>query len=38
MICRDEIERRGVFPSEQIVPYGALFDRLERYGVTARDA
>jgi lysine 6-dehydrogenase len=37
MICRDEIERRGVFPSEQIVPYGALFDRLERYGVTVRD-
>ena len=38
MICRGEIERRGVFPSEQIVPYGALFERLERYGVTVRDA
>ena len=37
MICRGEIERRGVFPSEQIVPYGALFERLERYGVTVRD-
>lgn len=38
MICRGEIERRGVFPSEQIVPYGALFERLERYGVSVRDA
>ena len=38
MICRGEIERRGVFPSEQIVPYGALFERLERYGVTVRNA
>jgi saccharopine dehydrogenase-like NADP-dependent oxidoreductase len=37
MICRGEIERRGVFPSEQIVPFHALFDRLERYGVTVRD-
>ena len=37
MICRGEIERRGVFPSEQIVPYGALFERLERYGVAVRD-
>jgi lysine 6-dehydrogenase len=38
MICRGEVERRGVFPSEQIVPYGALFERLERYGVTVRNA
>lgn len=38
MICRGEIERRGVFPSEQVVPFQALFDRLERYGVTVRDA
>jgi lysine 6-dehydrogenase len=38
MICRGELERRGVFPSEQVVPFQALFDRLERYGVTVRDA
>jgi lysine 6-dehydrogenase len=38
MICRGEIERRGVFPSEQVVPFQALFHRLERYGVTVRDA
>src|SRR5262249_52297473 len=36
MICRGEIERRGVFPSELVVPFQALFDRLERYGVTVR--
>jgi lysine 6-dehydrogenase len=37
MICRGELDRTGVFPSEQVVPFGALFERLERYGVTVRD-
>jgi saccharopine dehydrogenase-like NADP-dependent oxidoreductase len=38
MICRGEIDRHGVFPSEQVVPFHALFERLERYGVTVRGA
>jgi lysine 6-dehydrogenase len=38
MICRDELEGRGVLPSERVVPFGALFERLERYGVSVRDA
>jgi lysine 6-dehydrogenase len=38
MICRREIDRHGVFPSEQVVPFHALFERLERYGVTVRGA
>jgi len=36
MICRGEIDRRGVYPSELVVPFQALFDRLERYGVSVR--
>ena len=38
MICRDELPERGVLPSERVVPFGPLFERLERYGVTVRDA
>jgi saccharopine dehydrogenase-like NADP-dependent oxidoreductase len=38
MICRGELEQRGVLPSERVVPFGALFERLERYGVSVRDA
>jgi lysine 6-dehydrogenase len=38
MICRGEIDRHGVYPSEQVVPFHALFERLERYGVTVRGA
>jgi saccharopine dehydrogenase-like NADP-dependent oxidoreductase len=38
MICRGELEQRGVMPSERVVPFGALFERLERYGVSVRDA
>jgi len=37
MICRGELEVRGVQPSERAVPFGALFERLERYGVSVRD-
>ena len=37
MICRGELEGPGVFPSEQVVPFGALFERLQRYGVSVRD-
>ena len=38
MICRGELEGHGVLPSERVVPFGALFERLERYGVSVRDA
>jgi saccharopine dehydrogenase-like NADP-dependent oxidoreductase len=37
MICRGEIESRGVLPSERAVPFQPLFERLERYGVTVYD-
>jgi len=37
MICRGELEQRGVLPSERVVPFGPLFERLERYGVGVRD-
>jgi saccharopine dehydrogenase-like NADP-dependent oxidoreductase len=38
MICRGELdEHRGVLPSERAVPYGPLFERLERYGVSVRE-
>jgi hypothetical protein len=37
MICRGELDARGVLPSERAVPYGLLFDRLERFGVTVRE-
>jgi saccharopine dehydrogenase-like NADP-dependent oxidoreductase len=37
MICRGELEQRGVLPSERVVPFGPLFERLERYGVSVRD-
>jgi lysine 6-dehydrogenase len=37
MICRGELDGRGVLPSERAVPFQPLFDRLERYGVTVYD-
>ena len=37
MICRGELDARGVVPSERAVPYGLLFERLERFGVTVRE-
>jgi saccharopine dehydrogenase-like NADP-dependent oxidoreductase len=37
MICRGELDSRGVLPSERAVPYGPLFERLERFGVTVRE-
>ncbi|MDX6548193.1 MAG: hypothetical protein QOG33_1743 [Gaiellales bacterium] len=38
MICRDELQQRGVLPSERAVPFQPLFERLERYGVSVHDA
>jgi saccharopine dehydrogenase-like NADP-dependent oxidoreductase len=38
MICRGELAAHtGVLPSERCVPYGRLFERLERYGVRVRE-
>jgi lysine 6-dehydrogenase len=37
MICRGELDARGVLPSERAVPYELLFERLERFGVTVRE-
>jgi saccharopine dehydrogenase-like NADP-dependent oxidoreductase len=37
MICRGELDARGVLPSERVVPYRLLFERLERFGVTVRE-
>jgi lysine 6-dehydrogenase len=37
MICRGELEPRGVVPSERAVPYALLFERLERYRVEVRE-
>jgi lysine 6-dehydrogenase len=37
MICRGELDARGVLPSERAVPYGLLFERLERFGVAVRE-
>ena len=38
MICRGELgAHTGVLPSERCVPYGPLFSRLERYGVSVRE-
>jgi saccharopine dehydrogenase-like NADP-dependent oxidoreductase len=38
MICRGELAAHtGVLPSERCVPYGPLFSRLERYGVSVRE-
>ena len=37
MICRGELEARGVVPSERAVPFGPLFERLRRYGVEVRE-
>ena len=38
MICRGELATHtGVLPSERCVPYGPLFSRLERYGVSVRE-
>jgi saccharopine dehydrogenase (NAD+, L-lysine-forming) len=37
MICRGELDARGVKPSELAVPFALLFPRLERYGVEVRE-
>jgi saccharopine dehydrogenase-like NADP-dependent oxidoreductase len=37
MICRGELDARGVVPSERSVPFGPLFERLRRYGVDVRE-
>jgi lysine 6-dehydrogenase len=38
MLCRGELAAyTGVLPSERCVPYGPLFERLERYGVRVRE-
>jgi lysine 6-dehydrogenase len=38
MLCRGELAAHtGVLPSERCVPYGPLFERLERYGVRVRE-
>jgi lysine 6-dehydrogenase len=37
MICRGELDARGVLPSERAVPYELLFQRLERFGVRVRE-
>ena len=37
MICRGELDARGVVPSERSVPFGPLFERLRRYGVEVRE-
>jgi lysine 6-dehydrogenase len=38
MICRGELAAHtGVLASERCVPYGPLFERLERYGVRVRE-
>jgi lysine 6-dehydrogenase len=37
MICRGELEARGVVPSERSVPFGPLFERLRGYGVEVRE-
>ena len=37
MICRGELDATGVQPSERAVPFGPLFERLERYGVSVRE-
>jgi lysine 6-dehydrogenase len=38
MICRGELAERGVLPSERVVPFASLFERLKPYGVSVRDA
>ena len=39
MICRGELGHlTGALPSERAVPYAPLFERLERYGVSVREA
>jgi lysine 6-dehydrogenase len=37
MICRGELDARGVVPSERSVPFGPLFERLRAYGVEVRE-
>ncbi|MEP6641300.1 MAG: saccharopine dehydrogenase NADP-binding domain-containing protein [Gaiellales bacterium] len=37
MICRSELDARGVVPSERAVPHALLFERLEPFGVTVRE-
>lgn len=38
MIVAGELDHRGVLPSEQAVPFGPLFERLERYGVSVTES
>ena len=37
MICRNELDGRGVLPSELAVPFGPLFERLRAFGVEVRE-
>jgi lysine 6-dehydrogenase len=37
MICRGELEARGVVPSERAVPFRPLFERLRAFGVEVRE-
>jgi saccharopine dehydrogenase-like NADP-dependent oxidoreductase len=37
MLCRGELDGRGVLPSELAVPFGPLFERLRAYGVEVRE-
>jgi lysine 6-dehydrogenase len=37
MMCRGELEGRGVLPSELAVPFGPLFERLRAFGVEVRE-
>jgi saccharopine dehydrogenase-like NADP-dependent oxidoreductase len=37
MIVAGELDARGVLPSELAVPFGPLFERLERYGVSVTE-
>jgi lysine 6-dehydrogenase len=37
MLCRGELDSRGVLPSELAVPLGPLFERLRAFGVEVRE-
>ena len=37
MICRASSTAAASLPSERAVPFGPLFERLERYGVEVRE-
>jgi lysine 6-dehydrogenase len=37
MLCRGELDSRGVLPSELAVPFGPLFERLRAFGVEVRE-